>query len=154
MIDLAITVARPALTIEASLDVAGKGITAVIGRSGAGKSTLLLALAGLVRPRAGHIRLDGRTLFDAAAAIDVPPERRGFGVVFQDGRLFPHLSVRANLRYGSRLSTRGPGPRFDDVVAAARDRRLARAASAHDVGWRAPAGRDRAGAAVASDRAC
>ena len=116
MIDLAITVARPALTIEASLDVAGKGITAVIGRSGAGKSTLLLALAGLVRPRAGHIRLDGRTLFDAAAAIDVPPERRGFGVVFQDGRLFPHLSVRANLRYGSRLSTRGPGPRFDDVV--------------------------------------
>ncbi len=62
MIDLAITVARPALTIEASLDVAGKGITAVIGRSGAGKSTLLLALAGLVRPRAGHIRLDGRTL--------------------------------------------------------------------------------------------
>jgi molybdate transport system ATP-binding protein len=117
VIELAITVERPALTVEATLDLPAAGVSAVIGRSGAGKSTLLLAIAGLVRPTTGHIRVAGRTLFDAARRIDVAPHRRGLGVVFQEGRLFPHLSARQNLRYGMALSGHACGPAFDDVVA-------------------------------------
>jgi molybdate transport system ATP-binding protein len=117
VIELAITVERPALTVEARLELPATGASAVIGRSGAGKSTLLLAVAGLVRPTTGHIRVAGRTLFDAARRIDVPPHRRGLGVVFQEGRLFPHLSARQNLRYGMASSAAAAGPAFDDVVA-------------------------------------
>lgn len=85
--------------------VAGAGqVTALVGPSGSGKTSVLLAAAGLVRPLAGHVRIGGRTLFDAAAGIDVPARARGVGVVFQDGRLFPHLSVRANLGYARRSS--------------------------------------------------
>ena len=116
MIELQVRIERPALTIDAALSAPAHGITALIGRSGAGKSTVLLALAGLVRPAAGQIRHAGRTLFDAARGIDVPPHRRGFGVVFQEGRLFPHLSARGNLRYGTALSRQRHGPAFDDVV--------------------------------------
>jgi len=116
VIDLELTIERPALTVHASLTLPARGITAVIGRSGTGKSTLLLAVAGLVRPVAGRIVLDGRTLFDTARAVDVPAHQRGFGVVFQEGRLFPHLNVRHNLQYGARLSRRSEGPAFADVV--------------------------------------
>ncbi|MFZ4688604.1 MAG: ATP-binding cassette domain-containing protein [Polymorphobacter sp.] len=76
-------------------------VTALVAPSGAGKSSLLLAIAGLVRPQSGHIRVAGRTLFDAAAGIDVPARGRRLGVVFQDLRLFPHLTVRANLGYAA-----------------------------------------------------
>ncbi len=79
-------------------------VTALVGPSGIGKTSILLAIAGLVRPESGHIRVAGRTLFDAAAGIDMPPRDRGLGVVFQDGRLFPHLRVRANLGYAHRAS--------------------------------------------------
>jgi molybdate transport system ATP-binding protein len=57
-------------------------------------------IAGLVRPDAGRIVVDGQVLFDAASGVCLPPERRACGMVFQDHRLFPHLSVRGNLRYG------------------------------------------------------
>ncbi|MFZ5789110.1 MAG: molybdenum ABC transporter ATP-binding protein [Pseudomonadota bacterium] len=80
---------------------AGPGITALFGRSGAGKTTLVNAIAGLVRPDSGRICVDGRTLFDDAAGIDVACHRRRVGYVFQEGRLFPHLTVRQNLLYGS-----------------------------------------------------
>jgi len=87
---------------------------ALFGPSGCGKSTTLLALAGLRRPHAGRIVLDGRVLFDAAAHVDVAPATRRLGVVFQEGRLFPHLDVRANLAYGCHRD--GAGPNFDTVV--------------------------------------
>jgi molybdate transport system ATP-binding protein len=58
-------------------------------------------IAGLLRPDAGHVRVGGETLFDATTGIDLPPERRGAGYVFQEPRLFPHLRVRANLLYGA-----------------------------------------------------
>ncbi len=117
MIELVdLDIERPALKVHANLALPERGISAVIGRSGAGKSTLLLALAGLVRPAAGRITVAGRTLFDAARGIDVPAHERGFGVVFQEGRLFPHLNVRHNLQYGAKLSRRGTGPQFADVV--------------------------------------
>lgn len=77
-------------------------IAALFAPSGAGKTTLLNMVAGLLRPDAGHIAIAGATLFDAAANIDLPPEARRIGYVFQDRRLFPHLRVRDNLRYGQR----------------------------------------------------
>jgi len=111
-------VPRGATGISAVIEVPPRGITALIGRSGAGKSTVLQAAAGLQRPQQGRIVLDGRTLFDAAVGIDEPPARRGLGLVFQDGRLFPHRSVRANLLYGAeRAPTGAAGPGLDEVVA-------------------------------------
>jgi molybdate transport system ATP-binding protein len=84
--------------------VANGAATALVGPSGQGKTSLLLAIAGLVRPLAGHVRVAGRTLFDAAAGIDLSPRERNLGLAFQDGRLFPHLTVRANLGYAGRAS--------------------------------------------------
>ncbi len=85
-----------------SLDAAfqcGAGVTALFGRSGAGKTTLINAIAGLARPRTGRIVFDGETLFDAARGVQVAAGRRRFGYVFQEGRLFPHFTVRQNLTY-------------------------------------------------------
>ena len=78
------------------------GITALFGASGAGKSTLLNLVAGLLRPDEGLIAVGQRVFFDSAAGIDVPVEQRELGVVFQDPRLFPHLTVRRNLMFGLR----------------------------------------------------
>jgi molybdate transport system ATP-binding protein len=77
-------------------------VVALFGRSGAGKTTLVNMLAGLLRPDSGRIAVAGRVLFDSAAGIDLPPERRRIGYVFQEGRLFPHLEVQSNLLYGHR----------------------------------------------------
>jgi len=73
------------------------GVTALFGQSGAGKTTLVNAIAGLLRPRSGRIELNGETLFDSARGVHVPARKRRFGYVFQEGRLFPHLTVRQNL---------------------------------------------------------
>ena len=116
MIDIDVVVARPALEVHAQVSLPEHGINAIIGRSGAGKTTLMHAVAGLLRPRRGHVRIGERTLFDAARGVDVATHARGLGVVFQDGRLFPHLSVRGNLRYAHRCGRRG-GAAFGDVVA-------------------------------------
>jgi molybdate transport system ATP-binding protein len=90
--------------------VSNSGITALFGRSGAGKSTLVNAIAGLVRPDQGYIEVNGVCLFDSARGIEVPVERRRVGYVFQEGRLFPHLTVRDNLNYGYTLAA--PGERY------------------------------------------
>jgi molybdate transport system ATP-binding protein len=79
---------------------AGSGVTALFGPSGAGKSTILSLIAGVLRPQRGSIRLGNRLLTDAEARVFMPPERRRLGVVFQDHLLFPHLTVRCNLRFG------------------------------------------------------
>jgi molybdate transport system ATP-binding protein len=78
------------------------GVTAIFGPSGCGKSTLLALIAGLLRPSSGSIRFGDELLADAASDAFTPPWRRHFGLVFQDGQLFPHLSVRGNLLYGYR----------------------------------------------------
>ncbi len=92
---------------EFSLDAAFAaegGCTVLFGPSGSGKTTIVNMIAGLVRPDRGRIALDDEVLFDDKARIDVPAWRRRIGYVFQDGRLFPHLSVRHNLTYGRWMS--------------------------------------------------
>lgn len=89
---------------------------ALFGPSGSGKTSVLLAIAGLRRPDAGRIRLAGELLFDSAAGINVAAARRGLGVVFQDGRLFPHLRVRDNLLYGQRGKPADATVGFDAAV--------------------------------------
>ncbi len=103
--------------IDASFEGAKSGVTALYGQSGAGKTSIVNMVAGLSRPDAGRIAVNGLCLFDAAEGVDLPPERRRIGYVFQDGRLFPHLSVKTNLVYGMRLT---PADRrfvkFDPVI--------------------------------------
>jgi molybdate transport system ATP-binding protein len=109
---------RTGFALEAGFTAPGDGVTALFGPSGCGKSTILAAAAGLLRPQAGHIALDGTVLLDTARRIDLPPERRRCGLVFQDARLFPHLSVETNLRYGlKRAPQDATGPGLDEVVA-------------------------------------
>ncbi|HEY2227137.1 MAG TPA: molybdenum ABC transporter ATP-binding protein [Xanthobacteraceae bacterium] len=81
----------------------GLGVTAVYGPSGAGKTTLVNMISGLIAPDRGQIAIDGTVLFDCAQRINLPPHRRRIGYVFQEGRLFPHLSVQQNLDYGRRM---------------------------------------------------
>jgi len=76
------------------------GVTALFGRSGAGKTSLVNIICGLIRPDRAHISLDGDVLVDTERHIYVPRHRRRIGYIFQEGRLFPHLTVRQNLLYG------------------------------------------------------
>jgi molybdate transport system ATP-binding protein len=95
----------------------GSGVTVLFGASGAGKSSILSAVAGVLRPDSGHVRLGPDLLFDKDKGVDVPLERRRVGWVFQDGRLFPHLSVEGNLRFGQKRARGVPQPiAFDQVV--------------------------------------
>jgi molybdate transport system ATP-binding protein len=91
--------------LEAAFE-AEPGVTALIGASGAGKSSVVSAISGMLTPQAGHIRTGDRVLLDTATRVNLPPHRRRVAQVFQDARLFPHLSVRDNLRYGWRRSGR------------------------------------------------
>jgi molybdate transport system ATP-binding protein len=86
-------------TLNANFASDGK-ITALFGRSGAGKTTLVNVIAGLIRPERGRVVLDGTPLLDTERGIDVPAHLRRIGYVFQEGRLFPHLTVKQNLTYG------------------------------------------------------
>jgi len=85
--------------------IAAQGrVLAICGVSGAGKTTVLSIVAGLMRPDSGRIAIDGTTFLDTAAGIDLPARARRIGYVFQEPRLFPHLSVAGNLRYGARFA--------------------------------------------------
>ncbi len=92
------------LTLNVNLDLPNKGITAIFGRSGAGKSSLINLIAGLSTAQAGFIELNGQVLFDSQNGINLPPEKRNIGYVFQEHRLFPHYSVEKNLKYGYKRS--------------------------------------------------
>jgi molybdate transport system ATP-binding protein len=108
---------RTGFAIDVTFTAPGDGVTALFGPSGCGKSTLLAAVAGLLRPDEGRIAQDGAVLLDSARRVFVAPERRRCGLVFQDARLFPHLSVETNLRYGLRRAPRdAAGPCFEEVV--------------------------------------
>jgi molybdate transport system ATP-binding protein len=95
----------------------GRGLTALFGRSGAGKSSIVNAIAGLIRPERGRIVVDGSVLVDTERGIRAPTHRRRVGYVFQEGRLFPHLTVRQNLLFGRWFATGSPpSAGLDDVV--------------------------------------
>ena len=81
----------------------------LFGPSGCGKTTLMNCLAGLLCPNEGFISLNGETLFDSKRNLNVPPQKRFIGYVFQDGRLFPHMSVRDNIEFGRHRDFPGPG---------------------------------------------
>ncbi len=102
-------------TLIAARFQSGAGLTALVGASGAGKSSVLNMIAGLLRPDRGRIVVAGRTLFDASTNVAV--HRRRAGYIFQDGRLFPHLRVGANLTYGRRLARETPLIEHDRLIA-------------------------------------
>lgn len=101
MIEISIKKRLAGFTLEVDISLPSESI-AVFGPSGSGKSTLLHSVAGLVRPDEGKIAINGEVVFDSAGNIDTPPERRLLGLVPQEGLLFPHLDVKANLLYGFR----------------------------------------------------
>jgi molybdate transport system ATP-binding protein len=103
--------------LDVSLTLPSRGVTAVFGRSGAGKSTLLAALSGLITPDIGYIAINGEPVVDSARTFNLAAHRRRIAVVFQDARLFPHLTVHGNLDYPRRHGPARPEPgRFDAVV--------------------------------------
>jgi len=116
-LDASVTVRRGALHLAVDLAVADGEVLAVLGPNGAGKSTLLRVLAGLLPLDAGRVVVDGTTWDDASAEARLAAHRRSLGVVFQDGLLFPHLTVGANVEFG--LRTRGVGKAARQATAAA-----------------------------------
>jgi molybdate transport system ATP-binding protein len=102
--EVAIRHSRGNFTLDVAFTAASGGVTALFGPSGSGKTSIVHALAGLMRPAQGRIVLEGRTVLDTGAGIFVPPEKRRIGLVFQDARLFPHMSVEKNLLFGWRRS--------------------------------------------------
>jgi len=95
---------------------ADAGVTALFGRSGAGKSTILKMIAGTARPDQGRITAGARVFFDSEAGVNLPPRARDIGFVFQEGRLFPHLSVRRNLTYARWAGRRAGSQVLAEVV--------------------------------------
>jgi molybdate transport system ATP-binding protein len=103
VLDVNIKKSQGAFTVDASFVAQGRGVTALFGRSGAGKTSIINMVAGLVRPDAGRIVVNGKTYFDSEKGVNIRTEKRRLGYIFQDGRLFPHLSIKSNLIYGMRL---------------------------------------------------
>ncbi|MBI1360018.1 MAG: ATP-binding cassette domain-containing protein [Alphaproteobacteria bacterium] len=111
------TVRRGTFTLVADFETPLAGVTVVFGPSGAGKSMLLATLAGLNRLESGDLALDDRVIEDAMARTRTPPHLRDIGVVFQDARLFPHLSVRGNMDYAvKRAPADRAGPGLEETA--------------------------------------
>ncbi len=111
---------RDGFVLRAQFEAPTPGVVALFGRSGCGKSTLIDLISGLLSPDEGRIQLGATVLTDTRAGVSIPVERRRIGYVFQDARLFPHFSVRGNLRYGLKRSapaaSESPSIGFDEVV--------------------------------------
>ena len=117
MLEVSVVKQLPGFRLDATLTAPTPGVIAIFGRSGSGKSTLVNVISGLLTPDAGAVSLAGECLTDIRRGINVPAELRRIGYVFQDARLFPHLSVEANLRYGERRRRSAPRvAEFDEVV--------------------------------------
>lgn len=97
---------RPGMNLDIEFE-APPGVTVLFGRSGSGKTTIVDAVAGLLRPQTGRVAVDDWVLFDTGQGQWLPPHRRRLGYIFQEGRLFPHLTVRQNLVYGRWFAPRG-----------------------------------------------
>ncbi|OWY06126.1 molybdenum ABC transporter ATP-binding protein [Thioclava sp. F1Mire-8] len=115
MLEISLSHRLPALDLDVDF-TAPEGVTALFGPSGAGKTTVVNAVAGLLRPDRGRIVVNGEVLLETEAGICLPPHKRRIGYVFQDARLFPHLSVRSNLLYGQRFNKTKTAPEFDHII--------------------------------------
>jgi molybdate transport system ATP-binding protein len=116
MLELSAKKKQGSFLLDVNLE-AGPGVTALFGPSGSGKTSVINLVAGLSRPDQGRVVVDGKLLFDSASGVDLPPEKRRLGYVFQEARLFPHLNVTANLRFGRDLLAKAERTiAFDDVV--------------------------------------
>lgn len=113
MLEVDIHHSQGTFTLDAAFTTA-EGLTALIGPSGAGKTTLINCLAGLTRPQKGHIRFGGTDWFNSENGIFLPADKRRIGYVFQDGRLFPHLTVRQNLDYARRFNKQSHDAKADN----------------------------------------
>jgi molybdate transport system ATP-binding protein len=102
MLEVSVLKQRADFSLSATFAAPTPGVIALFGRSGSGKTTLVNLISGLLPPDSGHIRLDDTVLTDTRAGVAVPVEQRRIGYVFQEPRLFPHLTVAGNLRYGER----------------------------------------------------
>lgn len=107
---------RGGFALDAKFELPTPGVVALFGRSGCGKTTLVNVIAGLLAADTGRVQLDETVLLDTARKMDVPPEKRRIGYVFQDARLFPHLRVAANLRYAQQRAGASPFIGFDRVA--------------------------------------
>jgi molybdate transport system ATP-binding protein len=116
MLRVSVVKKRDGFTLDAKFEAPTPGIVALFGRSGCGKTTLVNVISGLLQADSALVQLDDAVLTDTAAGVSVPVERRRIGYVFQDGRLFPHLNVMANLRYGLKRSSPKPFIAFDEVA--------------------------------------
>ncbi len=105
----------PGIELDISFD-APAGVTVLFGRSGSGKTTVVNAMAGLLRPEAGRVAVDDWVLFDIETGQWLPPHKRRLGYIFQEGRLFPHLTVRQNLVYGRWFAPRAAKRETPDKV--------------------------------------
>ena len=119
MLEVHIRLKRDNFELTLGFHLAECGIAVIFGPSGSGKTSLINCIAGLETPDIGRIVCQGQTCFDSAQAVNLPPEKRHLGYVFQDARLFPHLSVRENLGFGQRFHPVHPeltAPGIDDVA--------------------------------------
>jgi molybdate transport system ATP-binding protein len=116
MLQVAVTKTRGAFALDAKFELPTPGVVALFGRSGCGKTTLVNIIAGLLDATQGRVVLDDVVLLDTARHINVPPESRRMGYVFQDARLFPHLRVMANLRYAQKRAAAAPFITLDRVA--------------------------------------
>ena len=117
MIDIDVQLARSTgFTLDATFSAPDQGVTALFGRSGCGKTTIIQIVAGSVRPDSGRVQVGDVVFFDAKKGINLPIEKRHVGYVFQDSRLFPHMSVESNLRYGERRSRGERSIAFEAVI--------------------------------------
>lgn len=113
MLTLNISYPLDQFCLDVDLTLPSQGVTAIFGRSGAGKSSLINLIAGLATPNSGKICLNGRTLFDRQAKVNLAPEKRRIGYVFQEPRLFPHYTVEKNLHYGRKYRLTEKNKRTD-----------------------------------------
>ena len=111
-VDIAVKLGR--FMLKTKFEAPSNAVTALFGPSGSGKTTIVNAIAGLIRPDIGHIVVGHRTLFDSATGINVATHKRRLGYVFQEGRLFPHMTVKRNLLYGCSRATIN-GPHLNDI---------------------------------------
>ena len=102
MIEFSAKLHRKNFDLDVNLELQ-KRVTGLFGPSGAGKSTLLSIIAGLIKPDIGRLIIDEECLFDSKAGVNIPIHQRRIGLIFQEGRLFPHLTVQHNLAYGFNL---------------------------------------------------